>query len=145
MEKTWIVVANASRATIYNYTSSKNKPELTVVEELIHPDSRKKDSELVSDREGEYRAAGGHGNFNEASDPHQYEAVVFARELSQKLEQAKSSQQYQALILVAAPRFMGLLRQSLNDRLFHDISIQEFQKDYTLEPQQELIKLLNLK
>lgn len=145
MEKIWIVVANASHAVIYDYTSSKSKPVLTVIDELTHADSRKKDSELVSDREGEYRAAGGHGNFVESSDPHKYEAFVFARQLSRALEQSRQIQKYQALTIVAGPHFMGLLRQCMSEGPLKNMSIQEVVKDYSGQSPHELIKLLDLK
>ncbi len=149
MDNTWILVANASTATLYSFTpteSGKGKPQLTVVAELSHPQSREKDQELTSDRPGEYiSGTGGHGNFAEASDPHQYEAVIFARELFHKLEQGRVSHQYRDLILVASPHFLGLLRQSIDERPLKNVAIQEVHKDYTKEKPQDLIKLLGLK
>ena len=110
MDRIWILVACASNAVIYQY----NRPSLEKKAELFHPDSRKKDVDLMSDREGEYRStAGGHGNFVEASDPHQYEAKVFALEVAKKLKHENSTHQFDKLILIAEPHFMGLLRQSM--------------------------------
>ncbi len=146
MEKTWILVANASHATLYGYTPSKNtKPALTLIKEFNHSDSRKKDSDLVSDREGQYRAGAGHGNFVEASDPHQHEALVFARELFHKLEQGRTAHQYEELMLVAGPHFLGLLRQCIDERPLNSTHIHEVHKDYSQEKSHDLPRLLNLK
>lgn len=149
MDKTWILIANASTATLYDYVSSQSKndkPELKVIQNFNHPESRKNDGELVTDKEGSYAsrgATGGHyGNFVEASDPHQYQAKVFAHELFQKLEQGKGGNQYKKLILVASPHFLGLLRQCIDEKPFVNISIQEIKKDLTKEKPHSLIKLL---
>jgi protein required for attachment to host cells len=145
MEKTWILVANSSRATLYGYTPSNTKPGLQVLGEFEHIQSRKSDSELVTDREGAYQSYGGHGNFIEQTDPHKHEAEVFARELYTKLEEGRTSHQFQDLILIAAPHFMGLLRSCIDGRPFKNVSIKEIQKDYTQEKPHSLIKILNLK
>ncbi|MBS0351591.1 MAG: host attachment protein [Proteobacteria bacterium] len=148
MDTTWILVANASLATLYSFESSPSpqaKPKLTVVDNFSHPESRMKDTDIASDRAGEYiNTAGGHGNFTEQSDPHQYEATVFARELSKKLEQGRTQNQYRKLILVAAPHFMGLLRECIAEKPFGNIKIEEIQKDYTKAKPHELLSLLNL-
>lgn len=147
MKKTWILVANASKAVLYNFVppQAKEKPKLIVVEEFSHPASREKDRDLTSDRLGEYVSKpGGHGNFSEASDPHQYEAKVFAHQLFQKLEHGRVSNQYQHLILAASPHFLGLLRQEIDERPLKNIDIREITKDYTHESAASLIQLLHL-
>ena len=148
MEKTWVLVANASKAVLYHFVppGAKEKPKLMIVDEFSHPESREKDHDLTSDREGEYISKpGGHGNFIEASDPHKYEAKVFAHQLFQKLEQGRVGNQYQKLVLVAAPHFLGLLRQEIDERPLKKVTIKEITKDYTGEPSNELIKLLDLR
>jgi len=146
MTKTWILIANASVAFLYEPEWVNSKPTLKLVGEYSHPDSRKKDRQITSDREGQYIArTGGHGNFIEASDPHQYEAEVFARELFQVIEQGRVNNKYQSLTLIAAPHFMGLLRQCIDERPLKNVDITEIQKDYTKEKPHDLVKILNLK
>jgi len=149
MDKTWILVANASMATLYECpaaVSAHSKPALAVVKEFYHPDSRKKDHDLVSDREGAYfSGTGGHGNFVENSDPHQYEATVFARELYKHLEHGRVTNQYQSLILVAGPPFLGLLRQCIDERPLKNVALHEVPKEYVDKKLHELIELLDLK
>jgi protein required for attachment to host cells len=147
MDKTWVLVACASSAVLYDYVSrdsNTHKPALHVVEEFNHPDSRKKNTELVSDREGQYRSGSGHGNFVETSDPHQFEAKAFAIELCKKLEQSRGANQFKSLVLVAEPHFMGLLRQCIENWPQQNVSIREILKDYTKEPVNKLLGLLNL-
>jgi protein required for attachment to host cells len=148
MSNTWILVANASAAALYSFEpshSKKEKPKLTLIGDFLHPGSRLKDVDITSDRLGEYFSKpGGHGNFAEPTDPHQYEATVFARELSQKLEHGRTSNEYHKLILVAAPHFLGLLRECMGHKVFEGIQIEEVHKDYTKVKPHELADLLNL-
>ena len=146
MENIWVLVANASVATLYNFIPKQKKPTLTVLKQFEHPDSRKKDENLVSDREGRYanQATGGTGNFVEANDPHQYQGFVFARELFHYLEQNRVKQAFLSLILVAPPEFMGYLRQCIDDHPFKKVDLKEIVKDYTKLSVLELIKALEL-
>ncbi len=145
MEKIWILVANASRAALYGYTPSNTKPSLPILGEFEHPESRKPDRDLVSDRLGEYQSSGGHGDFAEPTDPHKHEAELFARELCAKLEEGWNNHQFQELILIAAPPFLGFMRNGINHRSLKNAPIKEIQKDYTLEKPHSLIKILDLK
>ena len=54
MSTTWILVANASQATIYSRLNHGN--QLDVVKELRHDESRQKGSDLASDRSGSYQS-----------------------------------------------------------------------------------------
>lgn len=150
MDKTWILVANASVATVYSVStpeSSKKKASLAVVAEYSHPDSRKKDHDLMTDKLGRYQShrgeeTSGRGSFAEATDPHKHEADIFAKELCQHLVAGRDQNQYKKLILVAAPHFMGLLRQCIDNHPLRNIEIKEIQKDYTQEKPDQLLSLL---
>lgn len=149
MDNIWVLVANASVATVYNFVSHKSsqqKPNLEVVEQFQHPDSRKKDQDLVSDRMGDYqsRNGAGRGSFVENSDPHQYEAEVFARELVHFLEKGRTAHKFASLMLVAEPHFMGLLRKCMDDHPLKHLPIKEVLKEYTQEKPDQLLTLLKL-
>ena len=49
------------------------------------------------------------------SDSHRHEAEGFARELARHLEAARAAGRLEALVIVAAPRFLGLLRDELDE------------------------------
>lgn len=150
MDNTWILIANASTATLYNFLpepSPKHRSKLTVVQQFEHLDSRKKDTDLVSDREGGYtdQATGGSGNFVEEHDPHKYQGVIFARELFKRLEQGRVKQEFVSLIIAAPPEFMGHLRQCIDDHPFKKVAVKEVTKDYTKLSINDLIEALKLK
>lgn len=136
MAITWILVANASLAKLYaNLGPNKG---LTLVKELIHPESRQKNGELVSDRSGAMGAVGsGGGSMQPQTLPKQHEAKVFAQEIAQALYQGRTSNAFKRAILVAPPAFMGLLNAVIDGPTAQLIT-DRFEKDYTKTPENEL-------
>ncbi len=136
MAITWILVANASLAKLYaNLGPNKG---LTLVKELIHPESRQKNGELVSDRSGAMGAVGsGGGSMQPQTLPKQHEAKVFAQEIAQALYQGRTSNAFKRAILVAPPAFMGLLNAVIYGPTAQLIT-DRFEKDYTKTPENEL-------
>ena len=136
MAITWILVANASLAKLYaNLGPNKG---LTLVWELIHPESRQKNGELVSDRSGAMGAVGsGGGSMQPQTLPKQHEAKVFAQEIAQALYQGRTSNAFKRAILVAPPAFMGLLNAVIDGPTAQLIT-DRFEKDYTKTPENEL-------
>lgn len=136
MATAWILVANASEAKVYaNKGIGKG---LEVIARLSHPDSRKKTSDLVSDRPGHMAGAGnGHGSHVPATNPKQHEHDVFARELAQQLDQGRTANHYQRLIVVAEAHFRGLLNGVMNSQVSGLVS-DTIDKDYTKLNDKEL-------
>jgi protein required for attachment to host cells len=67
------------------------------------------------------------------SGPQQPSAVdhnveLFAKELARYLEQARTEHRYDALCLVAAPEFLGRLRQSLSKEV-ERLVVEQLDKD----------------
>lgn len=139
MTVTWIVVANASLAKLYS-NEGPNKG-LALEKELVHPESRQKTSDLVSDRPGAMGAGSGGGSFQGQTPPKQHEARVFAQEIAQELYQGRTRNSFKRAILVAPPSFMGLLNAVLDGPTAQLVS-DRFEKDYTKTPEPELSKHL---
>jgi protein required for attachment to host cells len=142
MPNTWLVVANASQATIYQ---TEQRPKtLSLVKEMLHPPSREKGEQLASDRAGHYQgeAVGmegtTHGAFNEPTDPKSFEHERFASDLAKELEAGRTANSFKHLIIVASPHFHGLLNKSMNSHLGGMVT-QHIQKDYTSLDQKELL------
>ena len=134
MSVTWIMVANASQAKLF--ASHGPKKGLELVKELLHPESREKTSNLVSDRSGS-NSGSGHGAFTQATDPKHHEAERFAHEISRVLEVGRVRNAYDNLILVASKPFMGLINQRLPVQVRSKLS-QSIDKDYTRLPAKDL-------
>ncbi|MCK2094779.1 host attachment protein [Thauera aromatica] len=136
MAITWILVANASLAKLYaNLGPNKG---LTLVKELIHPESRQKNAELVTDRSGAMAANGsGGGSMQPQTLPKQHEAKVFAQQIAQELYQGRAANAFRRAILVAPPAFMGMLNTVIDGPTAQLIT-DRFEKDYTKTPENEL-------
>ncbi|MCI0401497.1 MAG: host attachment protein [Gammaproteobacteria bacterium] len=114
MLKTWVVVAESSRAKIY----AMNSPRVPLVEleDLVHPEGRLHGRNLTSSRPGRAFDSAGEGRHAmEANvDPKQQEAINFAKRIGERLEGARTQGDFERLILVAPPAFLGLLRKNLS-------------------------------
>lgn len=132
MKKTWVLVADASRAQLYSHSRGG---ALELFMEFDHPESRMKGSDIKSDRAGYQNSKGtGHGSM-EARPPKQHEAEVFARELAATIEKGRTSNTIENLIVTAPPHFAGLLNRSLSDKC-RQLIRASIEKDYTrLAPQ----------
>lgn len=145
MRNTWILIANASEASIYDLDHEqfvKGKIKLKLVDNHSHPDSRKKTNELVSDRLGRYRARKAtRGAFVPDTEPKEHEAEVFAIELASKLNHHRSVNQFQQLILIVPAHFLGVLNKHLDKHVSQMVS-EIIEKDYTKIPSRQLLKYM---
>ena len=116
----WILVADAARA---RFLSTRDRADVWVeVQDLLNPDARLKESELVSDSPGKHsdgaagsRPGGPHSSGYEPQQSHKARATEkFAREVVGALERGRQEKAYTKLVLVAPPRFLGVLRQQLS-------------------------------
>ncbi|MEW5787473.1 MAG: host attachment protein [Pseudomonadota bacterium] len=134
MSVTWIMVANASQARLF--ANEGPNRGLQLVKEMLHPESREKTSNLVSDRSGAYGGPG-HGAVGQPADPKHHEAERFAQEVSRELEAGRVKNSYDRLILVASAPFMGLVNNHLPGQVRSKLS-ESIDKDYTRLPVKEL-------
>jgi protein required for attachment to host cells len=113
MKKTWILAAHRSGAKFYEHTGPG---EMALVRAIDHPAGRKQDQEMVSDRLGrKHEGRGGmQGTANPEVDPTRHEAEGFARTLAAALTEGRNAHAFDQLVLVAEPRFLGLLRAALD-------------------------------
>ena len=136
MAITWILVANASLARLYEHLGP-NKG-LKLVKELIHPESRLKNSELVTDRPGSMASSGnGQGARQPQTQPKDHQAKVFAHELAQELYQGRTQNAFGRAIVFAPPSFMGMLNTVL-DSPTSQLITDRFEKDYTKTPEPQI-------
>lgn len=136
MKTTWIVIANSSTARLF--ANEGPTTGLKLVKEFSHPESREKASDLVSDRPGHNQSAGGgHGSFVAATTPKKKEADRFALELAKELDQGRSTNRFEQLILVASSPFLGDLNGHLTSHVRNTVK-ESIDKDYTRASDREL-------
>jgi len=139
METTWILVANASHARLFNLESPES---LALVKEFSHPQSRERASDLVTDKPGHYQSDGGkHGSFSPEETPKREEMERFAQQLAHELDRQRAAGHYQHLILVAPPAFLGALKGSLNHHV-QAVVRETLGKDYVHEKPADVMQHL---
>lgn len=114
MAYTWVVVADSVRARIF--TAETSTSGLAELETMTHPEGRMHDRDITSDLPG--RSFDSLGNARHAmeppTDPKHELAIEFARSLAHHLDAARIKKDFERLVIVAAPAFLGLLREHLN-------------------------------
>ena len=137
----WVLVANSSIARIFSAPAALGG--LNEIESYSHSASRALDQELNADRPGRtFDSMGSGRHAKEATvSPKEEEAVRFAEQLAARLDEARAKGDLDALMIVAAPRFLGLLRQKL-DPVTRDIVSLEIDQDLTRLAAKEIRKRL---
>lgn len=115
--RVWVMVADASRARLFR-AGTPHGP-LIELEDAVHPASRLQDHELLSDRAGRAVDTQGHHRhgMEATTNPHDQEAQRFAHELAERLHVHHNAHDFDGLVLVAPPRFLGFLRHALDEQV----------------------------
>lgn len=134
---TWILVCDASRARLLAEPAGAR--HLTEIEAFEHAESRARVRDLMADANGR-KPGGGWGHrpgVEPDTDPKEVEAQKFARRLADVLQKGLDDHAYEALILVAPPHFLGLMRECVSaqvaKRVGHSIG-----KDVAMETPREI-------
>lgn len=108
----WILTANRTGARILDAQGGT----LTLLETIDNEQGRLRNRDIDSDRHGRTfdRAASGRHAFSTEEAPTERIAKAFARGLADKLRQARLTGQFERLVLVAEPHFLGLMREALD-------------------------------
>jgi protein required for attachment to host cells len=123
MSETWVVIADSSQARLFSLEEPGGA--LQPLKGLCNPDSRLRESQLVTDQQpGQSFNSGGRGRhaMGEAVSPQEHEAMTFAKELADKLELARAQGRVDKLVIAAAPAFLGELRKKLSDQTARIVS-----------------------
>jgi len=136
-----IVVANQAEAAFYDVGSRGGQPHFT--SRLTDPLAHLHDRDFKSDRPGTFSnhaslaggrrgATGHHGTGGERS-PRKHEAALFAGRIAEQLEQARRGGEFDRVVVMAAPAFLGLLREALPNSVRLQV-VAEVGKDLVHEP-----------
>lgn len=151
MQSTWIVLADKGRARILQ--TRQPGRDLEEVEELTDAAAHAHNADFRHDAVGRRAPADSHGGApniqtmpgnattSAGEDKLDHEAERFARQVAERLAEAKREQRYERLRIVAAPKFLGRLRKVLP----HEVSeavIDEIDKDLLQLDRRELTQRL---
>ena len=141
MADTWIVVAESGKARIF--TTRNAVSPLVEIATLVNPAAREAGRELASDRPGRAFDIGGQGRHAmvTAVDPKEHELQVFAREIANRIDAARAAGDFEKLILVAAPQFLGALRKNIKNATRQTV-VAEIDKNVVRQGPEEIRRCL---
>jgi protein required for attachment to host cells len=144
-----VVVADQSEAKFYDL--SRQPEALELVGQLLDPKAHLHDRDFNSDRPGRMfdhapvsggrRGATPHHATAEDRRPRRHEAEQFARRIAAELERGQRNRDFDGLMILAGPLFLGLLREALSDGV-RSIVVAEVAKDLAHQSAGDIIKHL---
>jgi protein required for attachment to host cells len=110
MTAQWVLVADSTQARVLE----RRKTALVQVDELTHPQSREQGPDLMGNRPGENQHSMDRDNKGDETQAlRDDESRRFAHEVAGFLSTAHSRNRFAELVIVADPRFLGMLRKEV--------------------------------
>jgi len=124
MNSTWLIVADNSRARFFSMESRTGPIEET--KSIVHAEARLHEQNMTSDLPGRGSGKGGEGQhaYQNKVSPKEQENINFAREISAELDKARKENKFKQIVLVAAPEFLGRLRDQMNTQTHKLVSFE---------------------
>jgi len=126
MTTTWIIAADSSRARILQVTDRDE--HLEELDDLLNPEGRVHDRELISDAHTRFHGTRGPGSDREELSAADHATELFAKRVADYLDKARTAQRYDRLHLIAAPKFLGQLRKEIGKEV-QKLVAEELPKD----------------
>lgn len=130
---TRVVVADQSEARFYDVVLDGSR-HMRLTRRLTDEAAHLHNKDMVSDKPGRVfdrappssgrRGAGAHHSTGGEQTPRKHEAQNFARAVMTELDKDRNAGEFDRLVLMAGPQFMGLLRESLPKALEHIVTAQ---------------------
>jgi len=136
----WIVVCDGRKALILENTGDRMFPDLRTKE--AHEHKAAPTREQGSDAPGRvFQSVGEMRSSVEQTDWHDQEEQAFLKMLAERLDTAVTKGETKAIVLVAAPRALGMIRQAYSPAVKRALAT-EIAKDLVNQPVYEIEKQL---
>ena len=141
MTTTWILTANRSSASLFE--SDWPGKSMRRIKDIAHPEGRLQNKNIDTDKPGRSFDSFGQGRHAMGSkqEPTEHIAKQFAQELSELLNKGRITHAYDQLVLMAEPRFLGMLRAAL-DANTAALVVQTVNKELLNAKEEDLAKYL---
>ena len=137
---TWVVVCDGAKALVLENIGDAKFPNLKTKEVHAHKDA--KTHELGADAPGRsIQSVGSARSAMEQTDLHDEAERKFLTQLAARLDTAVSAGKTRALIVVAPPRALGMIRHAYSEHVRKALQA-EVDKDYVKMPVHEIEKHL---
>lgn len=142
MSITWILSANRSCASLFESNWPGNL--MRRLQDISHPEGRLQNSEINTDKPGRVFDSVGQARHSTSpkQEPTEHIARQFAINLAELLNKGRIDHAYDGLILIAEPKFLGVLRASLDKNTLSLIT-QTVNKELVDIKEADLAKYLN--
>lgn len=142
---TRVVLADQAEARFYDVEPIGGA--LRCVGEMSDPKAHLHDRDFKSDRPGRVfdhapdgvhrRGSVAHHSTGGEETPRRHEALAFASRIIHSLDAARNAHEFERLVLIAGPRFIGMLRAAMSKPLA-DLVVVEIVKDLMHETEDEI-------
>ena len=114
MSTTWILSANRSNA--YLFESDWPGKSMRLLQDIPHPQGIMQNQDIDTDKPGRVFDSFGNGRHSTSpkQEPTEHIAQQFALDLAEMLNKGRLTNAYDKLVLIAEPKFLGLLRGALD-------------------------------
>ena len=114
MTTTWILIANRSSASLFE--SDWPGKSMRRIQDIPHPQGRMQNKDIDTDKPGRIFDSFGEGRHSTSpkQEPTEHIAQQFAQDLAELLNKGRLTQAYDKLVLMAEPKFLGILRAALD-------------------------------
>ncbi|MDB5796982.1 MAG: host attachment protein [Paucimonas sp.] len=127
---TWILVADGARARLFE-TDPQDTEHLHEIQDFANSAAEARANELETDNLGRFYGKGERNQAHTAEpheDPVQHATRKFTHDLGSFLDHACEQHRYEKLFVVAPPKMLGALRQSMKDETRQSVD-REIAKD----------------
>lgn len=141
MTTTWILTANRSSASLFE--SDWPGKSMRRIQDIPHPQGRMQNRDIDVDKPGRSFDSFGQGRHAMSTDqePTEHIAQQFAQDLAELLNKGRVTHAYDKLVLMAEPKFLGILRAAL-DANTADLVVQTVNKELPNVKEEDLVKYL---
>lgn len=138
---TCVVVAESSRARVFEMINPRTP--MKELKDMVHTQSRIHEQKLTSDRPGRTfdRHGQGHHAMEQEVSVKEQEVQAFTGQLAEYLQTECGENEFEDIIIIAAPEFLGLLRKKL-DRGTRKRVVREIDKNIVKKDEADIRKHL---
>ena len=141
MTTTWILSANRSSASLFE--SDWPGKSMRRLQDIPHPQGRMQNKDIDTDKPGRVFDSFGEGRHSTSpkQEPTEHIAQQFALDLAELLNKGRLTTAYDKLVLIAEPKFLGVLRAAL-DKKTESLVIQTVNKELLDVKEKDLAEYL---
>ncbi len=132
----WVVVASNAGAVIYH--AENRAAPLEKFESLDNSEYKLREQDMTSDRPGRSFDSVGVSRhaMSPRTDAKEHAATAFSRRLAARIEAGRLGGEYDALVLVAAPKMLGRLRKEISEATMPMIQHEIAQNLFHMGPEE---------